>query len=51
MSIHTGYMENSASGVFQELGSTVAIPVNLTGGKHKISRKRCNLNYTRHLYH
>ena len=41
-------MENSASGAFQEQGTTDAIPVNLTGGKHKIS---CNFNYPPHLYH
>jgi hypothetical protein len=44
MIIHTGYMENLAGGAFQEQSSTVAIPVNLTRGKHKISRQLCNLN-------
>jgi len=44
-------MENSASGAFQEQGSTDAIPFNLTGGKHKITCQLCNFNYPPHLYH
>jgi hypothetical protein len=37
-------MENSAGGAFQEQSNTVAITVNVTGRKQKISRQLCNLN-------